>query len=41
MILTVGDPAEEPEPTLRRALPDLVRDKVPPAPTSVTECVDD
>jgi hypothetical protein len=32
MILPVGDPAEEPEPTPRRALADLLRDVVLPAP---------
>ena len=37
VMLPVGDPAEQPEPTLRRAVPDLVRDEVPPAPARETE----
>ena len=37
MILPVGDPAEEPEPTPRRALADLLHDVVLPAPARETE----
>jgi len=37
MILSVGDPAEEPEPTPRRALADLLHDVVPPTQARETE----